>query len=178
MSYCRQTLLDNALSSSGFLGRCTERGVGVMSAAPVAMGLLAPIEPPDWHPASAQVKRACAAARRTCEHAGVNIAELAVSYALREGGVCTTFTSMTSEEQVRANSQRASTDLTGSERELVAELRARHFRALGGDSAGPSGAGQPYVAPAAASWEGAETGKYWEEVGKALMMRVRYGATV
>ncbi len=40
LSYCRNTLLDNSLATSGFLQWAADRGVGVINASPVGMGLL------------------------------------------------------------------------------------------------------------------------------------------
>ncbi|CAM9614667.1 unnamed protein product [Phaeothamnion confervicola] len=66
LSYCRHTLADDALSRSPLLALLVERGVGVVNAGAVAMGLLAPGGPPPWHPAGETMWAACAEVRELC----------------------------------------------------------------------------------------------------------------
>lgn len=43
-----------------------ERGIGIINASPIAMGLLSNRGPPDWHPATKDIKDACAKAASSC----------------------------------------------------------------------------------------------------------------
>jgi len=82
LSYCHYSLNDTALS--GLLPYLDERGVGVISASPLSMRLLTDRGAPDWHPAPAEVRRACAEAATYCASRGADIAQLAVQFAVRE----------------------------------------------------------------------------------------------
>ena len=53
------------------------------------MGLLTRRGPPDWHPAPRTIRDACRDAARWCDERGVDIAKLAVQYALRLDGIDT-----------------------------------------------------------------------------------------
>lgn len=68
LSYCHYNLLDTSLA--GLLPYLKEKGVAVVSASPLAMGLFTPQGPPDWHPASAEVQRVCGEAVKHCASGG------------------------------------------------------------------------------------------------------------
>jgi L-galactose dehydrogenase len=59
LSYCHLTLEDSTLLASSLLPLLEERGVGVINASPLAMGLLTDAGPPPWHPATPVVKVSC-----------------------------------------------------------------------------------------------------------------------
>lgn len=54
LSYCHYSINDNALED--LLPHLKSKGVGVISASPLAMGLLTENGPPEWHPASPELK--------------------------------------------------------------------------------------------------------------------------
>lgn len=54
LSYCHYSINDNALED--LLPYLKSKGVGVISASPLAMGLLTENGPPEWHPASPELK--------------------------------------------------------------------------------------------------------------------------
>ncbi len=60
------------------------------------MGLLSERGAPSWHPASAEMKAACARAAEYCRSQGVDIAELAIQFALANPRVDTTVLGMSS----------------------------------------------------------------------------------
>lgn len=78
LSYCRLTLYDPSLTEH--FGYFRSKGVPLINASPIGMGLLAsaPLQP--WHPASDEIKDACAKAVRYCEEEGVDISRLAINY--------------------------------------------------------------------------------------------------
>ena len=59
LSYCHYSMNDTTLVSSGFVAFCEQRGVALINASPIAMGLLMDRDPPSWHPASASTKEIC-----------------------------------------------------------------------------------------------------------------------
>lgn len=87
MSYCRLTLHDQALA--GYLPGFEAAGVGVLNAAPLAMGLLSARGAPRWHPAPEALKARCALAAEHCRRRGTPIEELAVAYAASAPGIAT-----------------------------------------------------------------------------------------
>jgi L-galactose dehydrogenase len=102
LSYCHYSL--NNISLAAFLlPYLKEKGVGVISAAPLSMGLLTDAGPPPWHPAPDNLKSACAAAARACSDLGLSIADLALRYSLVEEGISTTLVGMGDVETVKRN---------------------------------------------------------------------------
>lgn len=57
--------------------------VGIISASPLSMGLLTQQGPPEWHPAPAELKEAAAAAAACCRDQGVDLAKLALQFAVK-----------------------------------------------------------------------------------------------
>lgn len=60
LSYCRYGFYNNDLMD--IIPELRTRGVGIINAAPLGLGLLSKIGPEDWHPASDSLKLACRAA--------------------------------------------------------------------------------------------------------------------
>lgn len=89
--YCHSNLHDMSLFNDdcfelttdssekvSFAQFCQEKGINLMCAAPLSMGLLTNSSPPDWHPASCALKEACAKAAGLCVSKGVDISSLAM----------------------------------------------------------------------------------------------------
>lgn len=106
LSYCHANLYDGTLARAipGF----EARGIGVVAASPLAMGLLTDIGPPPWHPAGREIREACARAARAARDAGFDLARAALGYAL-DGfpGVATTLAGMATTREVRRNREAA-----------------------------------------------------------------------
>lgn len=101
LSYCHYSLNDSTLET--LLPFLKSKGVGIISASPLSMGLLTEIGPPSWHPASKEVQSACASAAAHCRKKGKNISKVALQYALKNQDISTTLVGMNSVEQVREN---------------------------------------------------------------------------
>ena len=94
--YCHNNLHDMSLyDDHAFLwpgetermsfAKCCQKGnIKLMAAAPLSMGLLTCSGPPSWHPASQALRQACASAAQLCESQEVDIASLALLYALSQ----------------------------------------------------------------------------------------------
>ena len=78
LNYCHGTLVDQTFLT--YAAELRRDGVGVINAAPLAMGLLTRGGPPTWHPAPANVRQACAAAVEFCAQRGADLADVAMSY--------------------------------------------------------------------------------------------------
>jgi len=88
LSYCRYSLNDTALAER--LPYFQQKGIGVISASPLSMGLLTNRGAPDWHPAPTAVRAACAQAAAHCRAHGADIAQLALQFSLAHPGITTT----------------------------------------------------------------------------------------
>jgi L-galactose dehydrogenase len=79
---------------------CRKYNIGLTAAAPLSMGLLAPQDPPAWHPASTDLKEACSDAAAYCQANGANIAEVALLYAFEQERIPCTILGMKNVSEV------------------------------------------------------------------------------
>lgn len=78
LNFCHYSLNDTLLAD--YLGYFEQHGIGVINASPFSMGLLSQRGAPDWHPAPAKLKEACARAAAYCEQQGYPIDKLAIQF--------------------------------------------------------------------------------------------------
>ncbi|KAJ6751073.1 hypothetical protein OIU85_001582 [Salix viminalis] len=123
LSYCRYSINDSTLAD--LLPYLKSKGVGVISASPLAMGLLTENGPPEWHPASAELKSTCQAAAAFCKAKGKNISKLAMQYSLANKDISSVLVGMNSVRQVKENVY-AATELAtfGKDQETLSEVEA------------------------------------------------------
>ncbi|KAI5661268.1 hypothetical protein M9H77_20591 [Catharanthus roseus] len=121
LSYCHYSINDTTLED--LLPYLKSKGVGVISASPLAMGLLTESGPPEWHPASPELKAACEAAAAHCKEKGKNISKLAMQYALSNKDIATILVGMNSVKQVEENVSAAIEFATvGEDNEILSEV--------------------------------------------------------
>ena len=101
LSYCRYTLLDQAIED--WLPFFQERGTAVLNASPLAMGALTARGAPDWHPAPSAVLECCARAARFSGEQGSALEKLALQFSAAHPAFATTFVGMADEQEVRRN---------------------------------------------------------------------------
>jgi len=101
LSYCHYELNDTALAD--LVPYLREKGVGIINASPLGMGLLTERGVPDWHPASEHIVEACRRAAAHCRSKGVDIAQLAIQYALAYQGVDTTLMGTANPKNIEKN---------------------------------------------------------------------------
>ena len=65
LSYCHYTLNDSSLVD--YLSYFQDKGIGLINASPISMGLLSDRGPPSWHPATNDIKKASASAAAYCK---------------------------------------------------------------------------------------------------------------
>ena len=99
LSYAHGTLNDRTFLP--YAAELRRAGVGVINAAPLAMGLLTSRPLPDWHPAPAALRAACAAAAERCERRGTALADLALQYAFGLPDMECTVVGLAGEDEVR-----------------------------------------------------------------------------
>ena len=126
LSYCHYDLLNTRLQTV-LIPFAVRRGIGLINASPLHMGVLTRRGPPAWHPAPPHVLQAGRAAAEFCAARGVDIAQVALSFALSADGVATTLVGMRSEEEVRATLRALDAEpdpeLTQSVRALLADVQ-------------------------------------------------------
>ena len=101
LSYCHYGLNDTTLAD--LVPYLQQKDVGVISASPLGMGLLTRQGAADWHPASGEVKLVCAKAVAYCNSRGVDIAKLAVQFALANQDIHTTLVGTANPDNLRKN---------------------------------------------------------------------------
>ncbi|KAF5187648.1 Aldo-keto reductase protein, partial [Thalictrum thalictroides] len=101
LSYCHYSVNDTTLED--LLPYLKSKGVGVISASPLAMGLLTHNGPPEWHPASPELKSACKDAADYCKEKGKNISKVAMQFSLSNRGISSVLVGMNSVRQVEEN---------------------------------------------------------------------------
>lgn len=101
LNFCHFTLNDDKLAD--FLDYFEERGIGVINASPLAMGLLSKRGVPAWHPAPAPLVEACRNAVEYCEKAGYPIEKLAIQYSVSNPRIATTLFSSANPDNVKKN---------------------------------------------------------------------------
>lgn len=103
LSYCRYTLLDTSLT--GLIPFLKERGIGLINAAPLAMGLLTQGGPPDWHPAPQAMREACGRAAQHCESKGASLEQLAIGFAVTNPDISTTVVGAARSQDIEQNAR-------------------------------------------------------------------------
>ena len=101
LSYCRYSLNDTALLD--LVPYLKERGVGIINASPLSMGLLSNRGAPDWHPAPELIKETCAQAAAFCREQGVDIAQLAIQFSLSNPVIPTTLVGTANPNNIEKN---------------------------------------------------------------------------
>ena len=118
MNFCHYTLNDTLLLD--YLDMFEEKGIGVISASPLSMGLLSQRGVPAWHPAPKGLVEACKKAAEHCAAKGYPIEKLAVQYAISNPRIATTLFSSANPDNVRRNLQYAEEPM---DETLVKEVR-------------------------------------------------------
>ncbi|XP_048755124.2 uncharacterized protein LOC125666052 isoform X2 [Ostrea edulis] len=124
LTYCRACIHDNSLQD--YIPFFQERGVGVINASPIAMGLLSNRGPPEWHPARKEIKDACAKAAAFCRDHNCDISRLAMEHTLGLPGIDTTLFSTASLENLRKNMTAINSPLS-TEEEMVLKNTMKTF---------------------------------------------------
>jgi len=102
LNFCHYSLNDTLLAD--YLDFFEAHHVGVVNASPLSMGLLSERGAPDWHPASEDLKKACARAAQYCKEQGYPIEKLAIQFSTSlNPRIATTLFSSTNPKNVLKN---------------------------------------------------------------------------
>ncbi|RZK60023.1 MAG: aldo/keto reductase [Hymenobacter sp.] len=125
LSFCHYCLTDDSLADH--VAYFEAKQVGIINAAPLAMGLLSAQGPPAWHPASATLKDYARRAAAYCASQGYPIEQLAIQFAVSSPALATTLVSAASPHLMRQNIAWAATppdpDLLRAVRALLHPVR-------------------------------------------------------
>jgi len=147
LSYCRMNLLNQDLLE------CMEffksRGIGVINASAVAMGMLAGPTVPEWHIAHRSIKDASMKAWDFCKSKNENLAELAIQWVFAQKDIVTTLMSIQTKQQMSDNLSMAS---KMSNAQNVADLMSNPALV---------GAKAIFDDLASTDWDNLELARYW-----------------
>jgi L-galactose dehydrogenase len=102
LSYCRYNLLADDMDRT-LAPLAEQMGFGLINASPLHMGLLTGQDPPDWHPASPEVREAAKRAAASCRERGADLAELALRFCFDYPRAATTLVGMATRQQVSSS---------------------------------------------------------------------------
>ncbi len=101
LNFCHYSLNDDKLGD--YLDYFESKGVGVINASPLSMGLLSQRGIPEWHPAPKKLVEACKRASDYCLQQGYPIEKLAVQFAVSNGRIASTLFSSANPANVAKN---------------------------------------------------------------------------
>ena len=101
LNFCHYTLNDDKLAD--YIDYFETKGIGIINASPLSMGLLTQRGVPDWHPAPAPLVEACKRAVEYCNAQGYPIEKLAMQYAVSNPRISTTLFSSANPQNVLKN---------------------------------------------------------------------------
>eukprot|EP01119_Soliformovum_irregulare_P020889 TRINITY_DN6836_c0_g1_i1.p1 TRINITY_DN6836_c0_g1~~TRINITY_DN6836_c0_g1_i1.p1 ORF type:complete len:189 (-),score=36.31 TRINITY_DN6836_c0_g1_i1:63-629(-) len=157
LSYCHYTLHDRSLVTSDYMTFMKSRGIDVLNASPISMGLLSSQGPQTWHPAPEFLRSVCQEALQYCQDQGVDLARMALLFTLENEDIPTTFVSTPSRDMMLQNIACAEQGATPQEKAIIDHLFHHIFKQHGD-----------------LGWEGLEVLNYWTNLGKALTLQQLY----
>jgi len=101
LNFCHYCLCDDELVD--YLPFFEERGIGIINASPLSMGLLSQRGVPDWHPAPRPLVEACSKAAAWCNEKGYPIEKLAIQYSVANPRIASTLFSSANPANVKRN---------------------------------------------------------------------------
>lgn len=101
LNFCHYCLNDDKLVD--YLDYFEERGIGVINASPLSMGLLSQRGVPHWHPAPQSLVEACQKAVQHCLAKNYPIEKLAIQYSVSNPRIATTLFSSANPQNVIKN---------------------------------------------------------------------------
>jgi L-galactose dehydrogenase len=102
LTYCHYNLLNTDMDGV-LTAFARERGIGLINASGLCMGILTEQGPPDWHPAPQQVRDAGKKAAEFCRLHGADLPEVALRFCLDHPYVSSTLIGMATMNQVEAS---------------------------------------------------------------------------
>src|SRR5574344_1982161 len=120
LNFCHYALNDDKLGD--FLEYFESKGIGVINASPISMGLLSSRGIPEWHPAPKALVEACARAAQYCKEQNYPIEKLAIQYSVSNPRIATTLFSSANPKNVLKNIRYVEEEIDQSLVEKVKEI--------------------------------------------------------
>jgi L-galactose dehydrogenase len=120
LTYCRYNLMVTDMEDV-LTPFAKERGIGLINAAGLHMGILTQAGEPDWHPAPAGVREAGRRVASVCRERGADVAEVALRFCLDHPYVSSTLVGIPNRMQVEANLKLIRTQ---TDPEMIGAIRA------------------------------------------------------
>jgi L-galactose dehydrogenase len=117
LSYCHYSLNDSSLEH--LVPYLKAKGMGIINASPLSMGLLSQSPPPAWHPCGPEIRKACARAAELCRKRGADLSKLAVQFSTSNPDLATTIVGTSHAEKIERNVKWLGEPV---DRELLAEV--------------------------------------------------------
>jgi L-galactose dehydrogenase len=102
LSYCRYNLLITDMEAK-LVPFAKKRGIGVINASPLHMGIITERGAPEWHPAPQAVRDAGQRVVAVCKARGVDASEVALRFCLDQPDVASTLVGLSSRGHVERN---------------------------------------------------------------------------
>lgn len=118
LCFCHYCLNDDRLVD--YMDFLESKGIGIINASPLSMGLLSKRGVPAWHPAPKALVEACQKAVAHCEAKNYPIEKLAIQYSVSNPRIATTLFSSANPDNVLKNIQYTEEPIDG---ELVKEVQ-------------------------------------------------------
>jgi len=143
LAYTRGSLADQSLNK--YLPAWRERGIAVINASPLAMGLFRNNGPQPWHPANQDLKDKVNECVAECQSKGIDISRLALRYSFDEVSADVVLCGTARVNELEENIKNAQTPLTNEEKEAQAKILEKLKDVQG-------------------HWEGKEIKAYWNRI--------------
>ncbi|WP_099362570.1 aldo/keto reductase [Fredinandcohnia onubensis] len=101
LSYCHYSLNDTSLLD--LVPMLKKKGVGLVNASPLSMGLLHDGPIAEWHPADKEIIKVCKETAVYCKEQGVDLAKLAIQFSTSNNNISTTLVSTASVKNIIKN---------------------------------------------------------------------------
>nr|CAD7464156.1 unnamed protein product [Timema tahoe] len=94
------------------------------------MGLLSNAGPPDWHPATNEIKMVCREAAKYCKELNVELGKLAVYHSLKKDGVAMHVVGMNTMDLLNSNLNIVYNGITAHEKRVLEHVKEKFFSRL------------------------------------------------
>lgn len=101
LNFCHYCLNDDLLTD--YFDFFESRGIGIINASPLSMGLLSTRGVPEWHPAPKALVEVCSRAAAYCREKGYPVEKLAMQFSISSPHIATTLFSSANPDNVRKN---------------------------------------------------------------------------
>lgn len=125
LCFCHYCLNDTLILD--YLDGFEQKGIGVINASPLSMGLLSERGIPEWHPAPKTLVDACRQASEYCKSVGYPIEKLAMQFATGNPRIATTLFSSANPDNVRRNVEYVESEIDEALLKEVTKIIGPHF---------------------------------------------------